>query len=431
MSLQCSVELWSGNVSDKNRALQLLWIVDIVKFWAEYTYKPMIGACLARLKAQVDKHDEVPLEETLWKSHIPLNKEKTPWFFHLANLPHHDRNQPHNSSSSGDSRPKLKFKSLSDQCSPLSPETAPNQILHRRPTFNAQLINAFTWLQDSDPGHGDLLIIRIGREGEIDKPLVLLDSTTNNNSAQYSAKVLSHAGVDVGLIKGKRGVYLLRNHPDFFSSNHQFCAILPLEPKADQDQRQKSNKSSIFEPLEKLFDLDGLYRIYDQASDEEHNAESYQGSDNNDTSDDEADTSSDDDVSGDYEEEEEEEEEEMEHEVNIDDNVEPTTDDYELDIPQKQCFENLHNTWERHEWPDEKREIHQTFARVAIRLDLARQEAYNVKDGNMYSQGDELPIDWMTPVKLFGKSFSLVGSADEGKKAVRELGCNFKSFGIK
>ena len=465
----------------------------------------MIGTCLARLKAEVDTREEVPLEETLWKSHITLNEKNTPWFFHLANLPLPKRSPPHNSSSSGDRRPKLNPKSLSDPCFPSSPDTAPEQILHRTLTLDEQQIDDFTWLQVRDPGHGDILAIRIGREGKVDKPLVLLDSAINNNTAQYSDKVLSHAGVDVVLIKeGERLSYLLQKN---FSSNHQFCAILPLEPKAYEGQRQNGSRASIFEPLEELLDLESFYRIYDlecsshanrkrpqvedrsnEESDEEHNAENHRGSCDEDTSDEEADTGSEYDSIGDFSEEEAEEgeEEEVDEEDVDDEDADADTDDDdagddanddnnddddddnelttnkdELNIPEKlnQRLENLHEAWNRHKWPNEKRQII-TFARVAFRVQFAHQKAYNVKNGDFYRQVGEGPTDWMTPVEGFGKSFlrviriekrsslnnksaddqshedfdtgkTLGGSRDKGKKAVKGLGSKFKSLGIK
>ena len=494
----------------------------------------MIGACLARLKAQVDTHEELPLEETLWKSHITLNEKNTPWFFHLANLPLRKRSPPHDSSSSGDRRPKLKPKSLSDPCFPSPPDTAPKQILHRTLTLDEQQIDNFTWLQVRDPGHGDILAIRIGREGKVDKPLVLLDSAINYNTAQYSNKALSHAGVDVVLIKeGERLSYLLQKGRSLFSSSHQFCAILPLEPKAYEGQRQNGSRASIFEPLEELLDLESFYRIYDLEcssranhkrpqvedrsngeSDEEHNAESHRGSCDEDTSDEEADTHSEYNSIGDFFEEEAEEGEEDEvdekdvddedadadtdndaddddadddtnnddadsdadnddddddnddnddNNDNNDDNDddEPTTDKDEINIPGKldQRLENLRKAWNRHKWPNEKRQII-TFARVACRVQFAHQEAYNVKNGDFYRQVGEGPTDWKTPVESFGKSFLCVtrterrsslnsksaddqsykdfdteqtpgGSHDKGKKAVKGLGSKFKSLGVK
>ena len=473
----------------------------------------MIGASLARLKARVDEHGEVPLEKTLWKSHITLNKKNTPWFFHPANLPPRKRSPPHNSSwnssprtrspphkpsSSGDSRPKLKPKSLSDQCSPWSPETAPEQILHRTLTLNEQQIDDFTWLQDIDPGSGDLLVVRIGREGKIDKPLVLLDSTMNQNTAQYSDKVLAHADVDIGLIGDGEGViYLLQKHRGLFSSDHQFCAILPLEPKVYERRRQKSNKFSIFEPLEQLLDLEGLYRIYDlecsshvdrknpqmkdssnEVGDEKHYTKSYDRSCDKSTSEDKAsrgnghDDSSDDigeekdkekwqKEEEDGKDENDDDDDDNDDDDNNDDDDEPITDEDELNIQEKwnQHLEDVQKAWKRHKWPDEISQI-RTFARVGLRLQLARKKAYNVKYGELYRQVGEVPIDWMMPVKDFGESFlrvemtekrssfntkstddqssedsdtkqTLGDCGDKGKKGVKDLGHKLMSFGVK
>ena len=392
----------------------------------------MIGACLARLKAEVNKPEEVPLDETLWKSHIALNEKNTPWFFRLANL-HYNRSPPHNSSSSGDSRPKLKPKSLSDQCSPLSPETAPAQILHRTLTLDEQEIDNFTWLQDRDVGNGDLLVIRVGREGKVDKPLVLLDCTVNRNTAQYSDMVIPHAGVDVGLLRNGIGViYLLREHYALFSSDLQFCAILPLEPRVYQGQRLKSNKSSIFEPLEELLDIEGLYRIYYlecishkdhkkplmiKAGDEEHNTKSYEEDCDKITSNEKLNTGnrhdgSRDDIGGKKEKEERQNEEEDEKD---NDYYEPTDDEDEYHIQAKwdDHIEDIQKAWNRHNWPDEKKQI-RTFARIALRLQQARKKAYNLKDGEIYPyQAGDIPIDWMTPVKDFGESFFRVERMDK------------------
>ena len=75
------VVLWSGRLEDLDSALQLLYIVDIIRFWAEHTYKPIIGACLSRLEAIKAGRPPKPLANTLWQSQIPLNKEITPWLF--------------------------------------------------------------------------------------------------------------------------------------------------------------------------------------------------------------------------------------------------------------------------------------------------------------------------------------------------------------
>ena len=362
-----------------------------------------------------------------------LNEERTPWFFHQANYPPNKKSQPHNPSS-GDNESRIKPGSLSDQRSSWSSEIAPNQILPRRQTLNEQQINDFTWIQDRDPGYGDLLIIRLGREGKIDKPLVLLASdlfiinnrfgasnspfrSSNNSFPSFFFPI----GVDVGLIKGKRGVHLLREHSGFFSSDHQFCAILPLVPAVYQGQRRKSKKSSIFGPLEKLLDLDGLYRLCElecsshgdcrglqvkghpnEARDEEDSAESNRGSCDEDTC-------SDDGSGSDYveEEEKEEEEEDKDHGDNDDNDNDGNS---LLDISRKryQRLENVPTSWTRHKWPKEKDRILK-FAGVALRLDSATAVVYKMKDIGIFGRDEELlPVSLITPVREFGKSFLLV-----------------------
>ncbi len=228
--------------------------------------------------------------------------------------------------------------------------------------------------------------------------------------------------------------------------------------------------------MEELLDLDGFYRIYDLeytsdgdrrrpqvedhsdiAIDDEDNAESDQGTYNEVTSDDEADIRSDADGSSDDVEEEEEEE----GESTVNDHEESTSDEDELDTPEKshQRLDSVHTAWKNHHWPKSAAQG-KAFARIAIRLDLAKTIAYKVKDIKMYSGGEKLPIDWMTPVKGFGKSYlrvqktekrdsptsessdnqlyegsdpdqTLVDSGDMGKEAISELGRKFNFLGVK
>ena len=361
--------------------------------------------------------------------------------------------------------------------------------MQRTLTLNERQIDDFTWLEDIDPGYGDLLVVRIGREGKIDKPFVLLDCTINQNTARYSDMVLSHAGVDIGLIKGRRGgIHLFQKHCGLFSSDHQFCAILPLQPKEYEYQRQRSNKSSIFEPLEELFDLEGLYRIFDlecvsrddckkpqmkdpsnEASDEEKNIKSYQEGCDKSTSNDKANTGNGHDNSSDgvgrekeKGEGQKEEEDESDNDGEDDDDDEPDTAEDEFDIQEKwnQLLDDIQKAWKCHKWPDEKRQI-RTFARIAVRLQQAQKKAYNVEDGKIYRhQVGEVPRDWMTLVKEFGESFfhvkrtekrssfskesaddqsinnsdaeqTLGGSGDEGTKGFTHSGSKVKPSGVK
>lgn len=80
------VLLWFGRSEQPDSALQLLYILDIIKFWAEYTYKPAIGACLSRLLAIRKVEHLLSWENTLWKSQLNINKANTPWLFHSQGL---------------------------------------------------------------------------------------------------------------------------------------------------------------------------------------------------------------------------------------------------------------------------------------------------------------------------------------------------------
>ena len=305
--------------------------------------------------------------------------------------------------------------------------------MHRTLTLDEQQTDDFTWIQDRDVGHGDLLVIRVGREGKIDNPLVLLDCTINQNTAQYSDMVISHADVDVGLLRNGIGViYLLQEHYSFFSSDLQFYAILPLEPQVYQGQRQQSNKSSIFAPLEELLDIEGLYRIYYlecilhedykkplmiKASDGEYNTKSYEGGCDKITSNDKVSTGnghdgSRDDVGRKKENEERQNEEEDEKD-NDDDKLTNDEGEYHIQAKWTEHIEDFQEAWKRHNWPDGKSQI-RTFARIALRLQQARKKAYNLKDDEIYPyQAGDIPIDWITPVKDFGESVFRVERTDK------------------
>ena len=218
-------------------------------------------------------------------------------------------------------------------------------------------------------------------------------------------------------------------------------------PATYRGQRRKPKKSSIFGLLEKLLDLDGLYRLYElecsscgdcrrlqvnnrsnETRDGEDSAENYGGSCDEDLSDDEEDIRSDDGGGSDYVEEEEEEEEEHdkghgddeEEEEEDDDDVgdggdddgrdNDGRDDYDANDRSRkryQLIENVHKCWRRHKWPKEKDRILE-FARIALRLDSATTIAYEVKESSVVGRSEELPVSLMTPVREFGKSFLLV-----------------------
>ena len=79
---QPMVLLWTGKITDKHRAFQLLYNIDIIRFWAECTYKPIICTCLRRSEELRLRKTLAPLEDTIWGSQITMNKANTPWLFY-------------------------------------------------------------------------------------------------------------------------------------------------------------------------------------------------------------------------------------------------------------------------------------------------------------------------------------------------------------
>lgn len=282
------ITLWRGCSEDPDSALQLLYVVDIIKFWAEYTYKPTIGACLSRLQAM--KADALPvrLEDTLWKSQIALSMANTPWFFL--------QRRSHEASSACRSiNGKLEVPLIdrpfgrrsSDQpvsgneASPASRQSSRRRNQRNRTSVGEHYvipeIESYNWILDRDPGHGDLLLIRIDSHGKRRRPIVFFDSTSrtvNWDDPDFNdilADEIQRHNSDVlpGFTVDKKGRNYLWNcgpgKTHLIRSDTQFCAILPLNVKVYNRQRPMPEESQLFEPLESLLGVPVLLAEIDRA----------------------------------------------------------------------------------------------------------------------------------------------------------------------
>ena len=284
------VVLWSGRSEKPNHALQLLHIIDIIRFWAEYTYKPTIGACLSRLQAIKTDGIPVPLRDTLWTSRITLNQLNTPWLFH--------QRSPHKANSVCASTPPANNRLRvppggrpSDRHSrgqlPLGNDTslasrpASRQRNHRDATpvgerYIIPEIDSYNWVMDRDPGDGDLLLIRIDKNGKRRRPLIVFgsagwddpsfNSILADEMQRYPSEVLPTFTVDK---KGRNYLWNCCRSKKFRYIKHQtqFCAILPLDRTAYDQQLPKLKESQLFEPLELLFNIPVLLAEINHAYD--------------------------------------------------------------------------------------------------------------------------------------------------------------------
>ncbi len=269
------IVLWSGRIVDPDSALQLLSIIDIVRFWAEYTYKPAICTCLSRLQAIKDHRLPVPFENTLWRSQIAINQVNTPWLFHQRRR-YMERSARHSKNDYLEAPSTLRPSS----CPPNNPFLSSNnnssgrrrssQGRNQRITtpdggdYVIPEIENYSWILDRDPGRGDLLVIRIDRNGERRRPLVFFDTpdwTTGSHNdninsilvdemKRHKSNILPRFRVDR---KGRN--YLWNCGPSrihHIRNATQFCAILPLDYKEYTGRPSKLEESQLFEPLELL-----------------------------------------------------------------------------------------------------------------------------------------------------------------------------------
>lgn len=80
------VSLWDGKVADEQKAFQLLHIMDIIRFWAESVYKPIVCTCLRRVEAIRLENAPSSLEDTLWDSQAKIDEDNPAWLFHRIHV---------------------------------------------------------------------------------------------------------------------------------------------------------------------------------------------------------------------------------------------------------------------------------------------------------------------------------------------------------
>ena len=282
------VLLWSGQSASSDGALQLLYIIDIIRFWAEHTYKPTIGTCLSRLQAIKAGRPSIPFEDTLWKSRIAINETNTPWLFHQQNLS--KASSTFRSSFNDLGIPQVEAPShrrssdqphLDHDYSPTSRQSS-GRINQRNLTpigerYIIPEIENYNWILDRDPGLCDLLLIRIDRNGKIRRPIILFDSVDwkdkwdEPNFQFILADEMQRHNPDIlpRFTMDKRGCNYLwncgRSKFPYIRSDTQFCAIIPLDLAKYDRQQPKPDECQLFEPLESLLDIPALLSEIDRA----------------------------------------------------------------------------------------------------------------------------------------------------------------------
>ena len=251
--------MWSGDTADSNRALQLLFIIDIIKFWGEYTYKPAIASCL-RLLAQ--EENIIASGELLWEDHIALD-EKTSFFKKVG----YSRPEPRQraastppSNLSGGQRPSAPPTFNSDHTLASSGHTRAQQrdinFLHSGKDVPAAKALSYTWLLNRDPGSGDLLVVRIQKIGLQPRkltPIVFLDETSSELGENSTSG--PEPFPEVQGVKSYPRKALWSEVKKLRLEATQLCMILPLDPATYRKSNRLRDTTNIFGSFETFLNI--------------------------------------------------------------------------------------------------------------------------------------------------------------------------------
>ena len=284
------VHLWSGVSKGEDSALQLLCIVDLIRFWVDYTYKPLIGTCISRLKALKACRPQPPLDSTLWMLRIPVNWEHTPWVFSQRRLKRLSSPIRSTDNLGIPARESSRGRSPSSRQS-LQPENrSSSRREHRSPTpADEQFVmpekDHFNWLLDRDPGAEDLILLRVSETGKILRPVIIYSTSRLIGGRQKPTIDWEDDDFNAVIADERRGRrpkitsifredqsgrdYLwqsYRSKGSLIRREVQFSIILPVSVVSYRSQNPKSQGTQLFEPLESLFRLQDLLGEIERAN---------------------------------------------------------------------------------------------------------------------------------------------------------------------
>ena len=283
------VLLWTGKITDKHRAFQLLYIIDIIRFWAECTYKPIICTCLRRLEELRLRTDPAPLVDTIWDSQITMNEVNTPWLFYRRNADEAAFNDAGTAStgttldghlsppSSKTQRPSIR-QSRSPSRKPPNTKSSNGQATKNSVTVIAAS-EEYNWLLDRTICANDHVMIRIDRQGRMLRPFILFDDTKwqIENTQDSKCKMILEQerlryqpNVRTGFICDTQSRKYLwscaRSTLNYTYEGTQFCAIAPLNKMAYGKQPVKNVEEQLFEPIEALLHVGILLASFEEVT---------------------------------------------------------------------------------------------------------------------------------------------------------------------
>jgi hypothetical protein len=245
--------LWSGDCANETKALQLLYLMDIIALWGQFQYKPFAGACIRVLK-----------KGTRRDSYLNVNLLE---YQRIIN----DRNflsiRRDDIATNPSTEPSFKLQ----RAGTLTPEgDLDKQIMQRMRSLKLEHYiiperDGFIWLLHRELRGSDLLVIRVNTDGVKLAPLVIFDDSDWRSKDFRKIIVEERArmpqNVETDFRYDANNTSALERCFNATAgtcalSELQFCAILPL--KRQRRAMDEIEPQREFEPLEKLLGLQNL-----------------------------------------------------------------------------------------------------------------------------------------------------------------------------
>jgi hypothetical protein len=256
--------LWTGNCADPEKALQFLYLIDVIALWGQFQYRPFIGACIRILESKgrwsrfMDKGQLIREKQAInTRNFRSLQFEGLSPSGPTINSMRFQRAGTFTSVSELDDQFKRGLRLLDSR----------NYFIPER--------DAYIWLSHRELPGVDLLVVRVNNKGVVQPPLVIFESS-DWASEQFvniikEEKVRMPENVQVEFRYDENHTSVLQKCFDAdkgycTQSELQFCVILPLHPKVRATDDACLQEE--FATLEQLLDLRKIVKTAESINEE-------------------------------------------------------------------------------------------------------------------------------------------------------------------
>jgi hypothetical protein len=248
--------LWSGDCVNPAKALQLLYLIDVIALWGQFQYKPFAAACIRILETKREGNRGLRLPDAqLLKSSRAINVREFP-SLHFDGL---SLIAPPGSPFG------LRRAGTSTSIRELAKQLRRGLRLHDARNYFIPERDAYIWLLHRKLRGADLLVVRVNIDGSVLPPLVIFESA-NWSSPDFrhiigEERARMPQNVEVEFRYNKDRTSFLQKCFDIDKGHCtmpdiQFCAIMPFKRK--KTINGDADPQTEFQSLEQLLGLQTL-----------------------------------------------------------------------------------------------------------------------------------------------------------------------------